>query len=163
MARVGISLGSNLGKRLTNITEAIRRLKEARSTEHLLVSGLYQTAPVDCSDAAPDFYNCVVEIESELSPPALLELTQGIEETFGRPSERPTNAPRVIDLDLLYFDDTVIQSEHLVLPHPRMTQRAFVLLPLRDIRPDLVNKSDLNKVSEQAILPLDHTDWTPIL
>lgn len=138
MARVGISLGSNLGDRLAHLRDAITRLATLRSSDHLLLSPVFETEPVDCPAGSGAFYNAVVEIETALAPLALLAATQTIEGELGRPCERERNAPRTVDLDLLYYDDLAFASDELVLPHPRMWQRAFVLLPLAAIRPDLV-------------------------
>ncbi len=138
MARVGISLGSNLGDRLARLREAVSRLAPLRSSPHLLLSPVYETEPVDCPAGSGLFYNAVVEIESELAPLDLLAATQAIERRMGRAEIRELNAPRPIDLDLLYYDDLVFGGPGLVLPHPRFLQRAFVVRPLAAIRPDLV-------------------------
>ncbi len=141
MALVGISLGSNLGARLTHLGNALACLRETEgicASPHLLVSSVYETEPVDCPPGSESFYNAVVEIETRLQPLELLRLTQGIERNLGRPDERERNAPRTVDLDLLYYDDLDFSEEGLILPHPRIWERAFVLLPLSEIRPDLV-------------------------
>lgn len=138
MARVGISLGSNLGDRLAHLNEAIARLGALRSSPHLLLSPVFETEPVDCAPGSGAFYNAVVEIETHLAPPDLLKATQAIERAMGRPGLRQANAPRTVDLDLLYYDDLEFAAADLVLPHPRMFLRAFVLRPLAAIRPDLV-------------------------
>ena len=159
MARVGISLGSNLGDRVSNLSKAIVCLGDARSTSHLLVSGLFETAPVKCHPDSPDFFNCVIEIETELSPVDLLDFTQDIERKLGRPDERARNAPRPVDLDLLYYEEIVLQSDRLSLPHPRLQERAFVVLPLLEIRPDLKAQFGLNDLSGQTIKKTDHPEW----
>lgn len=138
MARVGISLGSNLGDRLANLRAAIAGLSSVRSSDHLLVSSIYETDPVDCPPGSGTFFNAVIEIETELSPLDLLARTQAIESELGRPSERAVNAPRTADLDLLYYDEVTISEGDLILPHPRMFGRPFVLKPLAEIRPDLI-------------------------
>ncbi len=134
----GIALGSNLGNRLENLQRGLamllQRLPEARLTA---VAPLYETAPVDCAAGAPAFYNTVVEIESPLPPHPLRELTAAIERELGRPLGRARNAPRPLDLDLLYFGDLALMDETLTLPHPRLAQRRFVLQPLAAIRPGL--------------------------
>jgi len=159
MARVGISLGSNLGDRIANISEAILGLGEAQCSQHLLVSSLYQTAPVGCPSESPDFYNCAVEIETSLQPLTLLDLTQAIERGLGRPEIRGRNAPRTVDLDLLYYNNLETENERLVLPHPRMAERAFVILPLLEIRPDLRSQFDQSKISNQNAKKLPLSDW----
>lgn len=138
MARVGISLGSNLGDRLGNLRAAVAKLRPLLSGTHLLVSPVYETEPVNCPPGSGAFYNAVVEIETALAPLQLLAATQTIERELGRPAEREINAPRTIDLDLLYYDDRSFHGPGLALPHPRMAERAFVLKPLAAIRPDLV-------------------------
>jgi 2-amino-4-hydroxy-6-hydroxymethyldihydropteridine diphosphokinase len=138
MARVGISLGSNLGDRLANLRSAVAHLAPVRSSGHLLLSPVYETEPVDCPPGSGAFLNAVIEIESHLPPLDLLAFTQTIERAMGRPEIRETNAPRTLDLDLLYYDDVRLTAPGLELPHPRMFQRAFVVLPLAAIRPDLV-------------------------
>lgn len=147
MARVGISLGSNLGDRLAHLRSALVRLAPLRSSPHFLVSPVFETEPVDCPGGSGSFYNAVVEIETRLTPAGLLAATQAIERDLGRPAERERNAPRTVDLDLLYYDDLRFESEALVLPHPRMFERPFVLLPLAAIRPDLV-PPDLDPAAE---------------
>jgi 2-amino-4-hydroxy-6-hydroxymethyldihydropteridine diphosphokinase len=138
MARVGISLGSNLGDRLSNLRAAVDGLDGVRSSDHLLVSSIYETDPVDCPPGSGTFFNAVIEIETGLSPLELLARTQAIEIELGRPSVHELNAPRTADLDLLYYDEITISEGKLILPHPRMFQRAFVLKPLAEIRPDLI-------------------------
>jgi 2-amino-4-hydroxy-6-hydroxymethyldihydropteridine diphosphokinase len=138
MAFVGISLGSNLGDRLDNLKTAVARLAEVRSSGHLLLSSIYETDPVGCPPESGAFYNAVIEIETELSPHVLLGKTQNIEKSLGRPADREVNAPRTVDLDLLYYGEVTLSDGDLVLPHPRMWERAFVLMPLAEIRPDLV-------------------------
>lgn len=138
MARVGISLGSNLGDRLAHLRSAVERLAPLRTSPHLLRSPVFETEPVDCPAGSGAFYNAVVEIETDLSPLDLLAATQAIEREMGRPDVREVNAPRTVDLDLLYYDDLQLEVPGLILPHPRMGQRAFVLRPLAAIRPDLV-------------------------
>ncbi len=151
MARVGISLGSNLGDRLAHLRRAVERLAPLRSSPHLLLSPVYETDPVDCPPGSGAFYNAVVEIETDLSPLDLLAATQRIEREMGRPDVREVNAPRPIDLDLLYYDDLPFEAPGLVLPHPRMFQRAFVLKPLAVIRPDLVPAEAEAGISEAGI------------
>lgn len=143
MTRVGISLGSNLGDRLAHLREAVARLTSAPTPVRLLAaSPVYETEPVDCAPGDPAFLNAVIEVETDLPPLPLLDLTQGIERDLGRAATREPNAPRPIDLDLLYYGELKLDSERLVLPHPRMHQRDFVRIPLAQIRPDrLPNES----------------------
>lgn len=158
MARIGISLGSNLGDRLAHLREAVDRLGPVREGGHLLRSPVYETEPVDCPPGSGSFYNAVVEIESSLAPLELLAFTQSIERELGRPEVRDRNAPRTIDLDLLYCDQLVLDEPDLVLPHPRMRQRAFVVLPLAAIRPDLVTTEVMKSLDTTGVTRLD-LDW----
>lgn len=155
MARIGISLGSNLGDRLAHLREAVDRLGPVREGGHLLRSPVYETDPVDCPPGSGAFCNAVVEIESSLAPLELLAFTQSIERDLGRPAVRDRNAPRTIDLDLLYYDQLVLDEPGLVLPHPRMLQRAFVALPLAAIRPDLVSPALLGSLDAAGARRLD--------
>lgn len=138
MARVGIALGSNLGDRLANLRAARAGLAGlAASGGVILQAPVYQTAPVLCPDGSADFYNTVVELEVEGGAGWLLQETQRLERRLGRESGGVRNAPRVIDIDLLYWGDAVVDLPGLVLPHPRLAVRRFVLQPLAEIRPDL--------------------------
>lgn len=139
MPRVGIALGSNLGDRLAHLQAARTRLREiATPGKPFLQAPIYQTEPLLCPPESPFFYNSVVEIDWEGSPFELLELTQTLEKCLGRTGAPERNAPRVIDVDLLYFGDQTIDTEALVLPHPRLGERRFVLQPLAVIRPGLI-------------------------
>ena len=138
MPRVGIALGSNLGDRLANLRAARDLLVSlGRPGTGHLQAPIYQTTPVNCPPESPEFYNTVVEIDFEGTPVALLAQTQRIETQLGRTVAGERNAPRVIDVDLLYFGEEILDSGALVLPHPRLTRRRFVLQPLADIRPEL--------------------------
>lgn len=147
--RVGIALGSNLGNRLTHLREArdlLRGLVEENSL--YLQAPVYQSEPVDCSESSPDFFNTVIEIDYIGEPYELLLKTQGIEFHLGRESVYETNAPRIIDLDILYFGDVSMAEDILHIPHPRLTDRRFVLQPLNDIRPDLILPGDQVTISK---------------
>lgn len=136
--RAGIGLGSNLGDRTTYLREALGRLRPLHAGGPFLVSPIYETAPVDCPPGAGPFLNAVAELSWDGAAADLLRELLGIEAAMGRPVRRPRNAPRPIDLDLLYLGDRVIRAPDLLLPHPRIAGREFVLRPLADIRPDLV-------------------------
>lgn len=138
MARVGISLGSNLGDRRAHLRAAVTALERVRSSSHLLLSSLYETDPIDCPPGSGAFLNAVIELDTALPPRDLLMATQAIERELGRPCLHQRNAPRTVDLDLLYYGDFTMTEADLTLPHPRMWQRAFVLKPLTEIRPDLI-------------------------
>lgn len=139
MPRVGIALGSNLGDRPANLQAARNALREiATPGEPFLQASDYQTEPLLCPPGSPLFYNSVVEIGFAGDAFELLELTQSIEKKLGRSANPERNAPRIIDVDLLYFGEQIIDTEALVLPHPRIGVRRFVLQPLAEIRPDLI-------------------------
>ena len=139
MPRAGIALGSNVGDRLANLRAAASHLREiATPGEPVLTAPIYQTEPRHCPPGSPDFHNSVIEIGFAGDPHALLEKTRAIETRLGRVRHAARNAPRVIDLDLLYLGDMCCADGELVLPHPRVAERRFVLQPLADIRPDLL-------------------------
>jgi 2-amino-4-hydroxy-6-hydroxymethyldihydropteridine diphosphokinase len=162
MARVGIALGSNLGDRLSNLRAACDLLRNiAIPGEVFLQASIYQTEPKLCPPGSPFFYNSAVEIAFEGDVFNLLDITQSIEKSLGRTGGFERNAPRIIDVDLLYFGDAIIDTEALVLPHPRIGERRFVLQPLADIRPDLVLPGQQTSVAEL----LEHlvSDESPLI
>lgn len=148
MPRVGLSLGSNLGDRLANLREAISRLAPVRNSDHLLLSNIYKTDPEGCAPDDPEFLNAAIEMETNVPPEELLDFVKRIEREMGRPERYETNSPRVIDLDILYYENLVLKTDRLEIPHPRMSEREFVLRPLADIRPDLV--PDLSLESDEV-------------
>lgn len=147
--RVGIALGSNLGNRLMHLREARDMLRELVEPDSLyLQAPVYQSEPVDCSDESPDFFNTVIEIDYVGEPYELLLKTQGIEFHLGRESVHEVNAPRIIDVDILYFGDVSMKEDILSIPHPRLIYRRFVLQPLNDIRTNLILPGDEVTISE---------------
>lgn len=134
---VYLSLGSNLGDRRDNLTSAVARLERAYMAVRR-TSSLYETEPVDLTEQ-PRFLNIVLEGDVKVSSPfELLEATQAIERDLGRTREGSVHrGPRVIDIDILLFGDSVVMDERLTIPHPRMTVRRFVLEPLVEIAPDV--------------------------
>jgi 2-amino-4-hydroxy-6-hydroxymethyldihydropteridine diphosphokinase len=136
--RFCIALGSNLGDRRQHLREAANALRTLHQpTAPFLISRVYETEPVDCAPGDPGFLNAVVELESALEPLELLARLQAIEQQLGRAQEHGRNEPRTIDLDLLFAEGVSLNLPQLVLPHPRLTERRFVLAPLCDLRPDL--------------------------
>jgi 2-amino-4-hydroxy-6-hydroxymethyldihydropteridine diphosphokinase len=130
-----IGVGANLGDARATLTAALQALADLPETTLRATSSIYRSAPVDSS--GPDYLNAVVRLETRLSPLALLAELQRIEHEHGR--ERPyRNAPRTLDLDLLFYGDERIALPELTVPHPRLHERAFVLRPLAELAPDLV-------------------------
>jgi 2-amino-4-hydroxy-6-hydroxymethyldihydropteridine diphosphokinase len=143
-----VALGANLGDAAATLRDALQRLNRTPGLRCLKVSGLYRTAPIDAS--GPDYLNAVAEVGTTLTAPALLVALQAIETAHGR--ERPyRNAPRTLDLDLLRYGDARIDSPRLTVPHPRMMERAFVLVPLAEIAPHLVDAARLQAVADQPV------------
>ncbi|MBN3817405.1 2-amino-4-hydroxy-6-hydroxymethyldihydropteridine diphosphokinase [Paraburkholderia sp. Se-20369] len=129
-----VGLGANLGDARQTLKDAVVCLAQQRTISILDKSSLYRTAPFEAG--GDDFYNCVVKLDTTLSARDLLALCQKIEHHFGR--ERPyRNAPRTLDLDILLFGTDSIDEPDLIVPHPRLTDRAFALVPLVEIDPAL--------------------------
>jgi 2-amino-4-hydroxy-6-hydroxymethyldihydropteridine diphosphokinase len=153
MVRAYIALGANLGDAAAALGLAVKAINGLPRTQVRQKSSLYKTAPlgVDAGSAPGDDYlNAVVEVETSLAAPVLLAHLQHIEQQAGR--ERPyRNAPRTLDLDLLLYGSARIDSERLTVPHPRMMQRAFVLVPLAEIAADRVSAEQLKAVAHQGI------------
>ena len=132
--RVFVGLGANLGDAVATVRAALQALDEMPGTRCVARSALYRSAPIDAQGS--DYVNAVAQLHTRLSPVALLLQLQTMEERFGR--ERPfRNAPRTLDLDLLLYGQRRIATLQLTVPHPRMHERAFVLVPLAEIAPDL--------------------------
>ena len=131
-----IGIGSNLDAPVLQVRSAFAALDAIDSTRLDARSSLYRSQPVGDADQ-PEFVNAVARLESDLTAPTLLERLLALEQASGRVRTRP-NGPRTLDLDLLLFDDDRIESERLVVPHPRMHERAFVLIPLVEIAPDVI-------------------------
>ncbi|CAN5467463.1 2-amino-4-hydroxy-6-hydroxymethyldihydropteridinediphosphokinase [soil metagenome] len=133
MSTAHVALGANLGDRFATIQAAVDRIRELGSVR--AISSFYETDPVGYLDQ-PSFVNAVLELQTELGPLELIYRLLGIESDLGR-VRTFANAPRAIDLDLLLFDSVVMDSERLTLPHPRMLDRALVMVPLAEIAPAL--------------------------
>jgi len=157
-----IAIGANLGQAQRSVQQAMQALGQLPLTQLLKCSSLYRTAPISsdlsrpASATGPDYINAVAAIATGLTAPDLLLHLQALELAAGR--ERPyPDAPRTLDLDILLYGDAQINTAPLVVPHPRMMQRAFVLVPLAEIAPELVPAEQLAAVAHQAIeklLPL---------
>jgi len=133
-----IALGSNLGDRETHLAGAIAALRRSPGTEVVAVSAVYETDPVGPPPQGP-YLNAAVRVETALAPGELLDCLRRIEASQGRHRSRERWAPRTLDLDLLLYGDERIDEPGLVVPHPRLHERAFVLEPLRDVAAELVH------------------------
>lgn len=131
-----ISIGSNIGDRLHHLTDAVRGLHKHKEITVTTISSIYETTPVGFIDQA-DFLNLVVRVETTLSAHDLLASCQEIENGLGRVREVRWG-PRTVDLDILLYNNDNVESENLIVPHPRMGERAFVLVPLLEIAPGIV-------------------------
>jgi 2-amino-4-hydroxy-6-hydroxymethyldihydropteridine diphosphokinase len=149
MDRVFISLGSNLGDRVLNCRKAIERLKGAEGVTLVRESSFYETEPWG-SVVQGSFINCAVEITTTHKPQDLLDLLKRIELDIGR-TPSPRQGPRQIDLDIIFYGDTVVGEKGLTIPHPRLHQRAFVLVPLAEIAPGFIHPVLEKSVSELAM------------
>jgi 2-amino-4-hydroxy-6-hydroxymethyldihydropteridine diphosphokinase len=148
--RVGIALGSNLNER-HRILQSARLHLQVLHEDHgpFLCSRIYETEPVDCPPGSPRFLNAAIEIACTLPPLDLLAALQRIEQVLGRPRDHAFHAPRTIDLDILYYDNLHFTLPALSLPHPRISERTFVLCPLADICPDRILPSWKKSVADR--------------
>lgn len=148
-----IALGANLGDAVQTVRNAIQAIDALPHVQVVKQSSLYRTAAQESiagSPPSPDYINAVIEVLCTQPAQILLRQLQKIEQTAGR--ERPyLNAPRTLDLDILLYGDAQIQTENLTVPHPRMWQRAFVLVPLAEITPGLVSAERLEGVRGQGV------------
>ena len=146
-----MAFGANLGDARAAVLQAIQDVGALATTQLQKASSLYASAPHEAT--GPEFVNAVAIYNTSLPQLDLLDSLQNLENKAGR--ERPfPNAPRTLDLDLIWYDDLVLDSPRLTLPHPRWRERAFVLVPLAEICPDRVKVDWLNQVSDQEIVRL---------
>lgn len=148
MSTVYLGLGANIGNREANLRMALRGLTRMARVE--AVSSLYETDPIGSVRDQPAFYNAACRIECGLEPLPLLRFLKSLEHEIGRRPGGPSGGPRPIDLDLLLYEDRILQSEELTVPHPRMHERAFVLVPLAEIAPSAVNPARNETVAKLA-------------
>lgn len=148
-----LALGSNVGDRLAHLVEALRALTELGSIESM--SGVYETEPVGYADQGA-FYNMAIALECELEPDVLIEVLNSLQADLGKQVAFP-NGPRTIDIDMLMAEVEVIDTPELVLPHPRMHERLFVLQPLAEIAPLAIHPT-LNVTIENLLGRLDFGD-----
>ncbi len=133
---VYLGLGSNLGNRLQTLQKACNLLEE-NNVKILVSSSVYESLPQEVSETQPKYLNAVIKAETELSPTQLLRLTQKIETLSGR-KNKTKKQPRTLDIDILLYNRLVLVSDELILPHPRMIYRDFVIYPLLEIEPESV-------------------------
>ena len=138
--KVGLGLGSNVGDRLLHLQQARLYLRSLSSGQWCQVSPVYETEPVGCPVGSQNFFNAVVEIEFSGAPLSLLKKVLAYEKAQGRDRSTGANAPRTIDIDILYFGEQAIIEKDLIVPHPRLVERRFVLVPLSTLRPEMIIK-----------------------
>lgn len=143
-----VALGANLGDAVATVKQALRDVACLPDTQLFKASSLYRSAPYEAQ--GPDFINAVALLHTQLGPLALLHALQALELASGR--ERPfKNAPRTLDLDIVFYGDVELATHELTLPHPRWHERAFVLQPLAEIWPERVSATQLAAVQAQII------------
>jgi len=159
--RVGIALGSNLGNRAAQLRAAVAAIR-AFAEPPILLSHVYETAPVDCPPGSPAFLNAAMEIGFSGEIHDLLLRLQAIEQAQDRPAVHGRNSPRTVDLDILYADNLTLETPELTLPHPRLMERAFVLRPLCDFAPNRMLPGhavtfiiQLNQLSDSPVIQTD--------
>ncbi len=163
MADMYLGLGSNLGDRREHLRRALDRVSERCVVKK--VSSLYETDPVGCPDPER-FLNAAAHIETVLSPSELLDFLRSIERDEGRVRRRK-NDPRTLDLDILLYGNRILDEDDLAVPHPRLHERAFVLIPLAEIARDVVHPALSVKVSDlatpfkgsQQVIPIETNSW----
>jgi 2-amino-4-hydroxy-6-hydroxymethyldihydropteridine diphosphokinase len=150
-----VALGANLGDAIATVQQAMCDVASLPDTQLVKVSSLYRSAPYEAQ--GPDFINAVALVHTQLSPLALLHALQALELQSGR--ERPfKNAPRTLDLDIIFYGDTELTTPELTLPHPRWHERAFVLQPLAEVWPESVSATQFAAVQDQVVERLPYSD-----
>jgi 2-amino-4-hydroxy-6-hydroxymethyldihydropteridine diphosphokinase len=155
MNEIYLSLGSNMGDRAVNIARAVACLRE-RSLKVVQQSSLYETEPVDFLDQEW-FLNCVIQIETELKPEELMRVLLEVERALGRERRIP-KGPRVIDIDILLYGAELVRTPELKIPHPRMIERRFVLVPLAEIAPEVWHPVFKKAIAELLALTPDQSE-----
>ncbi|MBN1369214.1 MAG: 2-amino-4-hydroxy-6-hydroxymethyldihydropteridine diphosphokinase [Dehalococcoidaceae bacterium] len=145
LVTVYLGLGSNMGSRSQNLEKALGYITQRMRL--IKKSSVYETEPVGNTEQ-PKFLNMVCEVKTMLTPETLLLLTKGVEQKLGRPAKHPKDSPRTIDIDILFYGDQVFSSPDLIIPHPRLSKRAFVLVPLNEIAPELVDPASGKQIAE---------------
>ncbi|MDX9871833.1 MAG: 2-amino-4-hydroxy-6-hydroxymethyldihydropteridine diphosphokinase [Clostridia bacterium] len=152
---VYLSLGSNMGNSLDNLLQAVAKLDQ-KGLKVMDVSAVYWSEPVGYLEQ-PDFLNMVIAAETSVSPEEALDICQDIEREMGRTRTRRWG-PRPIDIDILLFGERTIQSEKLAVPHPRLGERAFVLLPLQEVAPEVYTRLQAVLPAQKLVLQITSTD-----
>ncbi len=152
MNEVFLSLGSNLGNKLENLNCAIKCLDNLIDTKVADISNFYETEPFGVSEKQDNYINCCLKLETDLSPEMLMGACFGIESALGR-KRTHRFCSRTIDIDMLLYEDNFINEKNLTVPHPRMFEREFVLVPLHDINKELFLK---NKNLDLMVKKYDH-------
>jgi 2-amino-4-hydroxy-6-hydroxymethyldihydropteridine diphosphokinase len=148
LVQVCVAFGANLGDAQATVLQAIQDVGTLANTQLLIASSLHASAPHEA--IGPEFVNAVAMYDTDLPPLELLDALQNLETIAGR--ERPfLNAPRTLDLDIIFYGDVALDSPRLTLPHPRWQERAFVLVPLAEISPEKVSPALLSSVSNQPV------------
>ena len=137
VSNIFLSLGSNLGNRIENMRSAVTELN-SRNILVTACSAVYETSPVDCKNDSPAFLNAVIGIETDLEPDKLIKTVLDIEKKIGR-KRSIKNDPRIIDIDILLLGNLISNDENIILPHPRIHERLFVLAPLREIAGEVIH------------------------
>ncbi len=147
MATAYLCLGSNLGDREKNLSQALSLLSHEINLEK--VSSIYETEPVGYKEQ-PFFLNLVCRVTTNLNPGELLHLAKTMETRMGRVPSKQANSPRIIDIDILFYDNKIIKTQDLTIPHTRLAERAFVLIPLAEIAPELIHPELGKSIAELA-------------
>lgn len=149
MKKAFLSLGSNIGNKLQNLNNAIKHINNLIDTKVTEVSDFYETEPFGVPEKQDNYINCCLKIETNLSPEILMGACLGIESAFGR-KRKYRFCSRTIDIDILLYENECINKKNLVIPHPRMFERPFVLVPLYDINEEIFSKDkDIRAIVEQ--------------
>ena len=147
MAECAIALGSNQGNSLDILERSLNVLNLIPGIALKTTSSWYQTKPVGTPQPQPDYLNGCALLSAEQTPEELLTVLQATEIQFGR-TNKGTLQPRTLDLDLLLYEDAIVDTPDLIIPHPRMVERAFVLVPLAEIAPDWIEPKSGNKIAQ---------------
>lgn len=143
-----IGFGANLGNPVLKFDEAVHELGSVDGVILLGKSSLYETKPVGLVDGGPNFVNAVIVVETDLTAEAMINEMRGIERKLGKSSNHRSDLSRVIDLDLLFYGSEIINSDDLVVPHPRLLQRFFVLGPMAEVAADFVHPIEKKSMKE---------------